>query len=103
MIIENVITFIFKDCNLTNSREEAQFPGSVEYTDFVSAEWVRPLSPNECPRYDIKQSDDEAPALEFGGNVGVSLHCHFLPDLLTSGVVAPDRVLSIDQIELFDI
>ena len=26
-------------------------------------------TPNECPRYAIKQSDDEAPVLELGGNV----------------------------------
>ena len=34
----------------------AQSAGAVEYTDCTSAEGVRP-PPNECPGYDIKQSD----------------------------------------------
>ena len=55
---------------------------------------VRP-HPNECPGYDIKLSDGEAPVmLEFG-------ECRVLPSLpslpgpLCPGVVAPDRVLPI--------
>ena len=53
--------------------------------------------PNECPGYDTKQSDCEAPVtLELWGMPS-------LTDPLWPGVVAPDRVLSMSQIELFDI
>ena len=40
----------------------AQSAGAVEYTDCFS---VRPF-PNECPEYDTKQSDGEAPENEAG-------------------------------------
>ena len=36
----------------------AQSVQAVEYTDCISAEEYD--SPNECPRYDTRQSDDEA-------------------------------------------
>ena len=36
----------------------AQPTGAVEYIDYISVEGLD--SPNECPRYDTKQSDDEA-------------------------------------------
>ena len=39
----------------------SQSAGAVEYTDCISAKWLN--SPNECPRYDTKQSDDEAPVM----------------------------------------
>ena len=57
---------------------------------------------NECPGYNIKQSDDEAPALEIWEVRSTSL----LPSLLCPlwpGVVASGSVLSMGQIELFDI
>ena len=39
----------------------AQSAASVEYTDFFSAEGVRPPYTHiECPRYDTTQSDGEA-------------------------------------------
>ena len=38
----------------------AQSAGAVEYTDCTSAEGT-PL--NECPAYDIKQSDGEVPVM----------------------------------------
>ena len=60
---------------------------------------VRP-PPNECPRYDTKQSESEVPIiLELCGILSTSL----LPSLwglLWPGVVAPDRVLSMGPIEL---
>ena len=34
---------------------------AVDYTDCISAEGLD--SPNECPVYDTKQSDDEAPVM----------------------------------------
>ena len=37
-------------------------PGAIEYTNNNSAEWARP-PPNECPRYDFKQSDGEIPVM----------------------------------------
>ena len=38
---------------------------AVEYTNCISAE--EQDSPNECPGYDIKPSDGEAPALDIWG------------------------------------
>ena len=40
---------------------QTQSAGTVEYTDCISAERYDSL--NECPRYDIKQSDVEAPVM----------------------------------------
>ena len=59
--------------------------------------WVRPHL-NECPWYDIKQSDGEAPALEIWGMWSIP-SLPLLPSPLCPEVVAPDRVLSMDQIE----
>ena len=56
--------------------------------------------PNECPGYDTKQSDGGVPVmLEFWGmrNMPSLL---LLPGPLWLRVVAPDRVLSMGQIEL---
>ena len=39
----------------------AQLAGSVEYTDYISAERLESL--NKCPRYDSKQSVIEAPVM----------------------------------------
>ena len=59
--------------------------------------------PNECPKYDTKQSDGETPVmLEFWGMQSTP-SLPVLPGPLCSGVVAPGRVLSMGQIELFDI
>ena len=52
--------------------------------------------PNECAGYGIKQSDGEAPVvLELWGMQSTSS----LPDPLRPGVVTPDRILSMGQIE----
>ena len=40
-----------------------QLTGAVEYTNCTSAEGVRPTPPNECSRYDTKQSDGEVPVM----------------------------------------
>ena len=40
----------------------AHLAGAVEYTNCISAEGYG--SHNECPRYDIKQSDGEAPVMQ---------------------------------------
>ena len=72
--------------------------GTAEYTGCISAEGLD--FPNKCPGYDIKQSDGEAPIiLELW-----VMHCTSLmpplPGPLRPRVVAPDRVLSMGQIEL---
>ena len=70
----------------------AQSVGAGEYTDCISTEGKTP--PNECPAYDTKQSDFEAPVvLELWGML--STHSlPLLPGQLWARKVAPDRVLS---------
>ena len=74
---------------------------SPEYTDCISAEIYDSI--NESPGYDTKQSDGEASVmLELWGMLSTSS----LPSLLCPlrpADVAPDRVPSMGQIELFDI
>ena len=56
--------------------------------------------PNECPGHDTKQSDGEVPVmLELWGMLGTS-SLPSLPGPLWPGVLAPDKVLSMSQIEL---
>ena len=77
----------------------AQSAGAVEYSDCTAAERVR-LFPNECSGYDIKQSDCEAPKILKLWGMQNTLLLPLLPDLLWPGVVAPDRFLSMGQIQL---
>ena len=76
----------------------AQSAGAVEYTDCFSAEgwgWgVRPL-PNECPGYDTKQSDGEAPVMLKLLGMQSTPSLLLLPGPLWPRLVPPDRVLSI--------
>ena len=59
---------------------------------------VRP--PNKCPGYDTKQSAGEVPVmLELWGMQSTPLF-PFLPGPPWPGVVAPNRAISMDQIEL---
>ena len=75
------ISYVTKKCFLKPSRLEEQ--------DSFS----------EYPVYDTKQSDGEVPVmLEFGG-MQTTPSLPSLSGLLWPGVVAPDRVLSMDQIE----
>ena len=60
-----------------------------------------PIS-NECPGYD-KQSDGEPLVMLELCGMRSTLSLPLFPGLLWAGVVAPDRVLSMSQIELFDI
>ena len=80
----------------------AQSAEATEYADFISAEG-KTLPRQRMSWYDIKQPDGKAPEmLELWG----MLSNHSLPLLQGSlwlGVVTPDRVLSMGQIELFDI
>ena len=64
----------------------AHLAGAGEYTNSIN----------------IKQFYSEAPVLELWGMLSIPW-LPLLPDPLWHGVVAPDRVLSMNQIELFDI
>ena len=77
----------------------AQSAGAVEYTDCISTYEQDPS--NECPGYDIQQSDGEVPLLEFWEMR--STPSLLLPGPLSPGVVVPDKSLSMDLIEFFDI
>ena len=60
---------------------------------------VRP-SPNKCLRYDSKQSNGEVPVMLEIWGIQSTPSLTSLPGPLCPRVVAPDRVLSIGQIEL---
>ena len=49
---------------------------------------------NECPGYDTKQSDGEVPVMLGLWGIRSTPSLPSLPSSLWSGVVAPDRVLS---------
>ena len=74
----------------------AQWAGAIDYTDLHLCQGVR--LPNKCPENDIKPTDGEAPALEIWG-MWITPPLQLLPGPLWPRVVAPDRVLSMDQIE----
>ena len=80
----------------------SQWPSQLELLNTLTASLQRgkSLPCNDCPGYDSKQSDGEVPVmLEFW----VMQSTPLLPShlgLLRPGVVAPDRVLSVGQIEL---
>ena len=75
-----------------------QSVGAVEYTDCIYAEGQD--SPNECPGYETKQSDGEAPVVLERWRMRSTLLLPSLSVPLWPEVVAPDWVLSIGQIEL---
>ena len=52
----------------------------------------------KCPGYDIKPSDGEAPVLELWG-IWSTPSLPLFPYSLWPGVVAPDRILSMGQVE----
>ena len=75
----------------------AQSAGAVEYTDRFSAE---PPPPNESPGYDTKHFDDEVPVLLELWEMWSTPSLTLLQSPLWPGLVAPDRVLSIGQLEI---
>ena len=77
----------------------AKSTGSVKYTDCISAVGLDP-HPNECPRYDTKQSDSEVSIILKLWEMRSTPSLPSLPGPLWPGVVASDRVLSLGQIEL---
>ena len=59
------------------------------------------ISNNECPRYDTKQSDGVVSVVLKVLRMQHTPSVPSLPGPLWPGVVAPDRVLSMDLIELY--
>ena len=74
----------------------AQLAAAVEYTESISEERLNTC--NESSGYDIKQSDSKASALEICG-LWSTCTLPLFPGPLWLGVVALDRVLSVDWIE----
>ena len=73
-------------------------PSQVELKNKLTASLQRGDTPSkEYPVYDTKQSDVEAPVKWSTSSLPL------LPGSFWPGVVAPDRVLSMDPIGLFDI
>ena len=70
-----------------------QSAGAVENTNCTSAA-VKTSSPNECPRYDTKQSDDEVPVMLGLWEMRSTPSLPLLSGPLWPGMVAPDRALS---------
>ena len=75
-----------------------QSAGAVEYTDCITAEGQD--SPNEYPAYDTKQFEGDAPVMHELWGMQSSPLLSLIPGPLWPRVVAPDRVLSMSQIEL---
>ena len=78
----------------------AQSAGDVEYTDCIPA--VESDPPNKCPVYDTKQFDVEVNVMLELLIIQSSPLLSLLPGQPWPRMIAPDSVLSISQIELFD-
>ena len=76
----------------------AQSAGAAEYTDCISVKGSD--SPNKCPDNDIKQFDGEVLVILELWGIQSTPSLPLLPGPLCPGVVATDRVVSVDQIEL---
>ena len=64
---------------------------------------IQSVSGLECPRYNNKQSDSKAAVMQKLLGIWSPPSLPWIPGPLWSGVVAPDKVLSMSPIELFDI
>ena len=73
----------------------------LNHTDYHLCRGIRP--PNECPGCRTKQSAGEATVMLELWGMQSTPSLPLQPGSLCPGVVAPDRVRSMDQIELFDI
>ena len=60
------------------------------------------LSPNECPVYDIQQSDGEDPVMPELWGMRSTISLISIPGPLWPGEVAPDSVLSMNKKGSFD-
>ena len=81
--------------------------GAIEYTDCTSAEGQdtnsSPSLPDKCLGYDIKQFDGETPVMPKLWGMQSTPSLPWLSGPLWLQVVTPDRILSMGQIEIFDI
>ena len=73
----------------------------LQNTPVVSLQ--RGKSPNKCPRYEINPPDREVPVMLKLGGIWSILSLLLLSGPLRPSVVATNKVLSMGQIELFDI
>ena len=80
-----------------SERRLAQSAETAKYTDCISAEGQD--SPKECPGYDIKQSEVKASVILELWGIRITPSLLSVPGQLWPGMVAPDRVLSMGQIE----
>ena len=72
----------------------AQSARTIEYTDCISAERKAPSTNNtECPGYNTKKSDGEAPVMLELWGIRSTLSLPSFPGLLLPGVVLPERAL----------
>ena len=78
---------------MKDHRLPGKLAGAVEYTDCI---WLH----KECHGYDTKQSDVETSILELWWMWTTRL-LPLLPGSLWPRTVAPDRILSIDQINVW--
>ena len=88
---------IFEKIYLTQRWDYTKSVGAVEYTNCISAEEQDPH--NECLGYDTKQSDGEVPVMLELWGMRSTPSLPSPPGPLWPGVVAPERVQSMGQIE----
>ena len=75
--------------------------GALEYTKCISPDVQD--SPNECPGCDTKQPNGETQVMLELWGIWSTPSLSLLPAPLWSGLVAPDKVLSMTQMEPFDV
>ena len=75
-----------------------QWAGTAEYTLCISTE--REDHPKGCSGYDTKQSDDESSVMQEIWSMQSTPSLTWLQAPLWSGVVAPNNVLRMHQVEL---
>ena len=85
----------------THTHQLAQLDRATECTNSINCISTEGLDfTNECPGYDTKQSDDQIPVMLELWRMQSTHSLLSFPGPLRSGVVVPDRVLCIGQIEL---
>ena len=90
-------TWIFDFLQSINRNETSSISwGCIIHRPYICRGVIR-----ECPVYDTKPTEGEAPDLKFRG-MWSTLSLPLLPGLLWPCVVVPDWVLFTGQIELFD-
>ena len=90
------------DCLTRNTTQDSFVGWYCRIHRLHLCERVKPL-PNKCPGYVTRQSDDEAPVIQELWGMWSTPSFPLLPAPLWPRGVSLDRVLSIGQIELFDI